>query len=975
MRVFLNRYFYFVNFYPKFEKQKHFDTFQSILYFEKIFMKSIRLLFIFLFLSFGCSLYAQNKKVLDSLNLAYQTSQEDTSKILTLLEICLQYRYSLADTSVLIAQKALKKSEEINYKRGIATAYNRIGLAYRDRNDYVKAIAIFQKSIDIFEKTHDKKGLSYSVNSMGVAYERQGNYPLALALYQKSLKINEEIKSKKGISVSMHTIGVVYERQGNYPLAIDYFEKSLKINEEIKDILGISVSLGGLGMASEKMGNYTKALAYFERSLKINEELKSERYMSMNMNSLATINSKLGNYALSLEYFEKSLKIAERIKDKVHISLINYSIAQFHLEQKNYDKSIEYAQKGLEIAKQAKALLENKNLCRVLYEAHKGKGDYMKALEYHELYKTNNDSLFSIEKAKSIANLETRSQMERKEQEVEIAKKAQEALEKDNKLQQIEIERQKNAQLVLEKQGEADRLFALAKQEQSKRKQDSLFRLAEKTQLEAEKLKANEKQLEAQNKAQELEVLKEKEAKEFQEKINYFALLGFLSVLLFAYFIFRSRQKERKANNLVLRQKEEMGKQALKLQQINAELAKLSIVASQTNNAVIICDAKGELEWANPAYEKLYGYTFEYFKQTFGSNIFEVVDTETREKIYLAIERKESLIYHFFDTTNHKWMQANLSPIYENTGEISKIVLIDTDIDKLVKAETTLKEKNNALNIAFDEVHKKNKDIRDSINAALRIQNALLPLPFEMENALGKDQFFILFKPRDGVSGDFYWFTEQNKKKILTVADCTGHGVPGSLISMMGMQILDEIVNKEHILEVNLILQHLHFNLVRLLKQKHSQAKEGMDISIISLERNTISLSNGISNFTLEYAGAMNPFYFVQNHEIRDIKADKQPIGASEEERIFQKQTFEIHENTVIYLFTDGFQDQFGGEHNKKFMTKRFRELLFSIHEKPMPEQHQILDETIENWRKQGNEQQIDDITVMGLRIRGDYNS
>jgi class 3 adenylate cyclase len=204
-------------------------------------------------------------------------------------------------------------------------------------------------------------------------------------------------------------------------------------------------------------------------------------------------------------------------------------------------------------------------LNETLYQGYKLKKDYLKALKYHESYKSTNDSLFNADNSKKIANIEAQVEIERKQKEIEILNKNKQLLEKDNKLQRIENERRKNAQLVVEKQAEADRLTAMARQEKDKRKQDSLTYLALQKHLEVEKHLAQAQKLEAESKMQETQILKEKEAKEFQRNINYLISAGFLSVLLFAYFIYRSRQKEKKAKEEIREQKEE-------IQQINEEL-------------------------------------------------------------------------------------------------------------------------------------------------------------------------------------------------------------------------------------------------------------------------------------------------------------------------------------------------------------------------------------------------------------------
>jgi phosphoserine phosphatase RsbU/P len=297
------------------------------------------------------------------------------------------------------------------------------------------------------------------------------------------------------------------------------------------------------------------------------------------------------------------------------------------------------------------------------------------------------------------------------------------------------------------------------------------------------------------------------------------------------------------------------------------------------------------------------------------------------------------------------------------------------------------------------ELQKKNEDLTDSINYAQRIQHAMLPFPERIAKSLA--EFFILFKPKDIVSGDFYWFqdmsvesynfggkndTVENKNKenkiVIVCADCTGHGVPGAFMSMIGNELLNQIVNVHHVTSPDLILNELHKGIRYALQQGETANRDGMDISIVTLTKNsnlsglrpTVELLTGFDK--LEYAGAMNPFYYVQNGQFYEIKADKMSIGGlqSEEERIFTKHTIQLQTptskpQTVFYLCSDGFQDQFGGSEDRKFMVKKFRELLFSVSHLPMNEQRQILHETINEWMAEGKEKQVDDILVMGVRI------
>jgi serine phosphatase RsbU (regulator of sigma subunit) len=221
------------------------------------------------------------------------------------------------------------------------------------------------------------------------------------------------------------------------------------------------------------------------------------------------------------------------------------------------------------------------------------------------------------------------------------------------------------------------------------------------------------------------------------------------------------------------------------------------------------------------------------------------------------------------------------------------------------------------------------------------------------------------------VSGDFYWIEENSDKIIMVVSDCTGHGIPGAFMSFIGIAYLEYIVISRKIFEPELILKELHIGIRHALKQSSGDNRDGMDASVVVLNKKDNVFS------VLEYSGAMNPLYFIKQQEdgtriLEEIKANKLPIGGeSEKERNYSKHTFSIqHEKiTHIYLFSDGYQDQFGGKQNKKFKVKPFRDLISTICHQPMTTQKDILEQTLHNWMEEGKEPQTDDITVLGVKI------
>ncbi len=270
------------------------------------------------------------------------------------------------------------------------------------------------------------------------------------------------------------------------------------------------------------------------------------------------------------------------------------------------------------------------------------------------------------------------------------------------------------------------------------------------------------------------------------------------------------------------------------------------------------------------------------------------------------------------------------------------------------------KKANLALSSAYKEIEEKNKDITDSINYSKRIQDASLP-PIELNHQLFPDSF-ILFKPKDIVSGDFYWYAEKNGKKLIAACDCTGHGVPGALMSMLGINFLNQIVNENGITSPTEILNLLHKEIRTALKQEEqNESKDGMDIALVTFNSET----------EIEYAGAHRPLWIIDDKkkESIEIKPDKFSIGGlqSETERKFTNHKIGLSKGDSIYIFSDGYADQFGGVGGKKFMTKNFKSLLLNTHSKPMVEQKHILKQAMKEWK--GERYQVDDVLVIGIRI------
>ncbi len=259
---------------------------------------------------------------------------------------------------------------------------------------------------------------------------------------------------------------------------------------------------------------------------------------------------------------------------------------------------------------------------------------------------------------------------------------------------------------------------------------------------------------------------------------------------------------------------------------------------------------------------------------------------------------------------------------------------------------------------AEDKIQEQFSEIQDSINYAKRIQSAILPSDRIVKESLADS--FILYKPKDIVAGDFYWLEKSSDQVLIAACDCTGHGVPGAMVSVICNNALNRSVREFGLKEPGKILDKTREIVISEFEKSEDEVKDGMDISLCSLS---------LSALTLYWSGANNPLWILRKDstEIEEIKADKQPIGKYAAAKSFTTHQKNLEKGDLIYLITDGYQDQFGGDKGKKFKAAELKNLLVSISKETMESQKKKIDEAFETWR--GKLEQIDDVCIIGIRV------
>jgi serine phosphatase RsbU (regulator of sigma subunit) len=289
------------------------------------------------------------------------------------------------------------------------------------------------------------------------------------------------------------------------------------------------------------------------------------------------------------------------------------------------------------------------------------------------------------------------------------------------------------------------------------------------------------------------------------------------------------------------------------------------------------------------------------------------------------------------------------------------ILLIIFQARILFKTRHLLKEKEQAILLAEKqkaELEAKDKDITDSLVYAKRIQEALLPSEEYFRRHFKES--FIFFKPKDILSGDFYWIGERGSKVFIVAADCTGHGVPGALMSVIGLEIIEKTINEDNIENPSLILDILNTELENTFssgKNIGGVIRDGMDIGLCMIDK---------QNKMLEFAGAFFPLYLIRDYRLIETKGDRFIIGMNNTGKKYTCHSMDLKEGDMLYLFSDGYVDQFGGADNRKFMYRRFRYILMTIHRFPMNDQKAILEDNLINWMS--GKAQVDDIMILGIK-------
>ena len=694
----------------------------------------------------------------------------------------------------------------------------------------------------------------------------------------------------------------------------------------------MSQALNTQGVSFAVRGNYEKALEHYEKSLKIRVEIGNKKGMGYSYNNIGLIYYEQGNFEKALEYFEKSLKIDEEIGDKKGMGLSYNNIGNIYINQGNYEKALEYQVKSLKIKEEIGDKSGMGSSLANIGGIYQYQGNYEKAIEYYEKSLKIKEEIGDKKAVWSTYNnigiiYSNQGNYEKAIEYYEKSLKIAEELD-DKKGMGLSYN---NIGNIYDKQGNYEKALEyyekslkIAEELDDKKVVGSSYNNIGNIYLDQGNY---EKALEYQVKS--LKILEEIGDKKgmgnsyhnigliYDNQGNYEKALKYL---------LKSKKIKEEINVIT-----DLDETAKALMEVYEKLGKPQKALENYKLYVTIKDSLAKMD----AEEQLYK--------------FEVDKKYELEKQADSIKHADEIILHQAEAKTQKQRSKGLVLI--SIIILVSLGLVITQLKKVKKGKLLVEERN----LVIEE---KQKEITDSINYAKRLQDGIL-VPIDLVQSW-LSASFILFKPKDIVSGDFYWIEKVGDKIYFAVADCTGHGIPGALVSIICSNALSKSLQEDKISSPAKILDATRQLVEKRFVRATDSIKDGMDISLCCLN---------VKTKTINWSGAMNPLWVVKkgSAEIQEIKPDRQAIGRIENPKPFTEHKIKLSVGDSVYLFSDGYPDQFGGSKGKKYMKGKMKKYVLSIQNQSMQEQLASFEKEYNNWK--GSQDQIDDVCVMGVRV------
>lgn len=722
----------------------------------------------------------------------------------------------------------------------------------------------------------------------------------SLELSKEALRISITSGYNDLISHIYNNTGTANRLQGNYAKAISFHTNALENDRKRNNREGEALSLNNLANVYLKQGKYRDAIASYERSLNIRQDINDQLGVAASLNNLGMVYKNQGDLDRALAYYQNAFKIFEQQNDKVGIANALNNIGIIHRSSGNTERALEVFMKALKVFETTGNKVGEANTLNNIGNIYFQQEKYDEALSFYENSYSISESVGDINSmAGKLSNIGG----------VHLARgdkqKAMESAEKALDLQER----------IGDEQGQISTLNNIGAYYLEEKNYD----LALGNFLKAEKL--------------------EKRTGDRTYSAITLSSIG---------QVYQQQGQHKKALEYL--------KRAMK-------------DAQDAGNADAMLKAYSSL---GETYAALGDYKMSYDSEQRRKLLQDSLDRTTSARDLAEMqakfetERKQREIELLNKENEVNQLQLTKQRMVRNLILALAVLILITLIliYKRYRAKQRANEELGQMNkeIAKQKelVEEKNWAITSSIEYAKRIQDAIMPTMAQIREVL--PQSFVYYRPKEIVSGDFYWFAHHDGKTYLAAVDCTGHGVPGAFMSMIGNDHLNQIVNVERVNRPDLILNRLHQEIQITLKQKHgvSENHDGMDVALCSIDH---------TFGKLEFASANRYLYFIRNGEITELKGDHFNIGGimHEDVRHYTLHKQDLMTGDTFYMFSDGVSDQFGGTGSKKFGYKRLRELLLQMHGMPMDEQRAFFEKSLLEWM--GPNAQIDDFVLVGVKV------
>ncbi len=784
---------------------------------------------------------------------------------------------------------------------------------------------------------------------------------LANEALEKAKKQNNKIEQ----SIALNNLGKVCVVRDQLEQSIKYFESSFALSNTEKYIDGISKSLNNICYAYGKLKDAKKVEIYHRKAIGIFVSLKNFEELGNFYLSFGEVFQKNSQLDSSKVQFEKAManfmkspkKDSADVKDK--IAAVDDKLASIYIEWSDYKKAMTFLQKSLVLRKEVgdkKKIISTQSILGKVYTMQ---GDFEKAIDlYQQNLKISQELNYNAGIANSLNCIApVYMKLKQNDKAIEYFKEALDIYEQmDSKGSDYAACLNNIANVYKELNDHKKSVEYYLKaldilQNTNSTNSDMatlLINIGDEYEMSADYKKALEYYQKALNLQEEVDN-KEGMARSlfhiagiYNEMKNYLTALDFYNKSL-------AISQEINVSALYLSNLQKLSDTYKMLGQIDKALEYKDqyIIAKEI---VVNQEMNGKLTEMQTKYDS---DKKQHQIEIMGKEK-EVQATRQRFIVIASVIGLLTLLITVFFIYNRYRMKKKSHADLELKNQ------------HIMQQKEEIEAQRDEIEIQKQLVEEKNHEVMDSIRYAKRIQSAVMPRADYIDSFL--NDYFIIFKPKDIVSGDYYWMTKRGNWLVIVAADCTGHGVPGAFMSMLGISFLNEIVSKSHVVTAAMALNELRAYVVKSLQQKGvvGEQKDGMDIVFTAINMETLEM---------HYSGANNPLYLVRNAELTEYKADKMPIAIYEEMKPFTDNVIQLQKGDTIYMNSDGYEDQFGGPKGKKFMSKQFKNTVVAMQDKSMVEQGEFLDKSIEDWKAfidpVTNEpyEQIDDILVIGVRF------